>query len=134
MVIVYIPATLKELIEYSKELTISHRTFNKGADLYNSSTDDTIKIPFNPIINKYKDYFDKITLSVPLTEEEQKTYRFSPKKLSYELYGTVEYWSMLLYINNCHSLLDFQPETLKVLDPDELGGLVNEILILEGLK
>ena len=33
----YIPATLKELIEYSKELTISHRTFNKGADLYKNS-------------------------------------------------------------------------------------------------
>lgn len=130
----YIPATLTELIEYSKDLILSHRKFNIGAELYDKSSNTSIQIPFNPIINKYKDYFDKILISVPLTEEEQREYKFAPKKISYELYGTVEYWSMILYINNCHSLLEFEPTILKVLDPDELRELINEILILEGLK
>ena len=127
----YIASTLSEMIEYNKELEITHRGFNEGANLHNVSTDETIRIPFNPIINKYKDYFDKIILTVPLNEDEQNRFRFSPKKLSYELYGTVEYWSMLLYINNCHSILDFEPEKVKVLDPDELQGLINELLIIE---
>lgn len=130
----YIPSTLTELIEYSKDLIISHRKLNIGAELYDTSSNTSIQIPFNPIINKYKDYFDKIVISVPLTEDEQREYRFSPKKISYEMYGTVEYWSMILYINNCHSLLEFEPTVLKVLDPDEIRELVNEILILEGLK
>ena len=128
----YIPSTLSELIEYGKNLDIAHRGFNSGAELHDASSDETIRIPFNPLINKYRDYFDAIMLTVPLNEEEQNDLRFSPKKLSYELYGTTEYWSMLLYINNCHSILDFEPEKVKVFDPDELQHLINELLIIEG--
>ena len=95
----YIPTTLSELIEYGKNIELSHRNVNNRIFLHNVKSDEILKLPFNPSINKYRDFFGKHTVRLELTEEEQDRYWYHPKKLSYDYYGSVEYWSIILYIN-----------------------------------
>ena len=45
-------------------------------------------------------------------DKEQNRFRFQPKRVSLEMYGTVDYWSLILYINECPSVIDFEPEKL----------------------
>lgn len=129
-----IPSTIREDIEQNTDQDMSHRTFNGCVYLHYVQNGETIKIPLNHIIDKYKEYFDPYIEDFEITEEEERKYLYSPKKLSLDIYKTVEYWSILLYINECHSIIDFKPSgTIKAIRPDTLTKLLNEILILEGL-
>lgn len=127
----YIPTTLTELIAYGKNLEVSHRNFNNKIFLHNVKTEETLKLPFNPIINKYRDFFDEHIISLELTEEEQDKYWYKPKQLSYDYYGTVEYWSILLYVNQMASAINFTPVKLNLVLKEDILDLVNEILIIQ---
>lgn len=127
-----VPTTISELISYGKGLEISHRTLNNDVKIHDVKTDVTMTLPFNAIVNKYKDFFDKYTYGLEMTEEEIRRYRFSPKLLSQDQYGTPEYWSLILYINECASVLDFEPtKYVNLVDKDKLKELINELLIID---
>lgn len=126
-----IPATIEEAIEEGLEEQLSHRRFHEEMYLTYKKGGETIKAPLDPLVNKYWDIIMKYVDSVELTEDLKLQYRFNPKAVSYDLYGTTEYWSMLLYINECHSTLDFDLNVLKYIEPDEIDDLINEILIIE---
>lgn len=128
-----IPATIKEDIRRGITSQKTHRVLNNSLCIQYTNSSESIRMPLNSIIAKYKDYFDKYIDEVELTEEEQLIYRYSPKKFSQDMYGTIEYWSIILYINECHSIMDFQPVKVKYVVPQSITDLINEILILEDL-
>lgn len=128
-----IPATIKDDIKRGVTSQKTHRTLNNSLCIHYTNSSESIRMPLNSIIAKYKDYFDKYIDEVELTEEEQLIYRYSPKKFSQDMYGTIEYWSIILYINECHSIMDFQPVKVKYVVPQSITDLINEILILEDL-
>ena len=129
-----IPATLTEQIESAKELEISYRTLHEKAILKDSVSGRNIQIPFSSFTNKYKDFLNTIVVTVSLTDEEKARYRYKPKLVSYDLYGTTEFWNDILIINNFFSISEFQPnETMKVYDPNKLKDYINEIMIIENL-
>ena len=66
-----------------------------------------------------------------LTEEEQERYKYSPKKLSYDLYGTTELWADLLKLNKCASVAEFEPSFVRVYDPNTFKKYLNEIMIFD---
>ena len=77
-----------------------------------------------PFYSELKDIIKKETL----TDEEYLKYRFNPKLLSYDLYGTTELWSLLLDINELTSVTEFDMKELKVFPPtvtDKLDRIIN---------
>ena len=40
-------------------------------------------------------------------EEEMRKYRYNPKRLSFNLYGTTSYWWSIIFANQIHSLTEF---------------------------
>lgn len=128
-----IPATIPDDIKRGVTSQKTHRVLNNSLRINYTNSGESVRMPLNSIIAKYKDYFDKYIDEVELTEEEQLTYRYSPKKFSQDMYGTTEYWSIILYINECHSVMDFEPVKVKYVVPQSITDLINEILILEDL-
>lgn len=128
-----IPATLEEAIEEGLQEQISHRRLHGSMFLTYKKGGQTIKAPLEPLVNKYWDIIMKYVITVDLNVDEDLKLqcRFNPKAASYSFYDTTEYWSMLLYINECHSTLDFDMDILKIIEPEEIDDLINEILILE---
>ena len=127
-----IPATIDDDILRGVQSQKTHRALNNTLLIEYQGSNEGVRLPANSIIGKYKEYFDKYIDSVELTEEEQRKYRYSPKKFSLDMYGTTEYWSIILYINECHSIIDFEPTSIKYIAPEIITDLINEILILEG--
>ena len=66
-----IPLTIQDQIDYGKSLDYSHRNFIGDADLIYLQTNDEIKIPMNPLINKYKEYFDKYIVEEEITDIQE---------------------------------------------------------------
>lgn len=122
-------ATIQELIDSVNDMEISYR--NLHTNVYIKNKDDVIKIPYKSIIREYLPYLQSSVVELKLSPGEVSKYRFKPKKLSYDLYGTTELWSALLELNQLYSIIEFNKEVYKVFEPKEFMTLLNEVLILE---
>ena len=128
-----IPATIDELIDWGKKQEISYRNLHKECILADKQSGDNIKIPLNDVLTDYRYFLQPYTISITLNDDELAWYRFSPKKLSDTLYGTTEYWYVLLALNNCVSKIDFNKKNLVVLDPKTITPFINEVMVLENI-
>lgn len=126
-----IPATLSDQIANANSLEISYRTLHKPFAIYNEQTDEYIELPFSSLTNKYRSYLLACVMPVQLTDKEKEKYKYSPKKLSYDLYGTTELWADLLKLNKCASVIEFEPNYIRVYDPARFKSFLNEVMIFD---
>lgn len=122
--------------------TTPHETYNlidfitEGVDSeisvattsYLLNINDTI-ITTSSIFDSYIDFIMPNTVLISLTDEEYEKYKFDPKLLSLELYGTMELWFLLLKINRCSSLFEFKSKLVRIIHPNELD-VINKIINL----
>lgn len=125
-----IPSTIDELISMANS-EISFRNFHSDLIIMNEATGDSIRVPIESLLGKYRYFLDEIVITVKLYDDEFEKYRYAPKTLSDRLYGTTELWSGILAINHCISVIDFNKNPFKIYDPQKIKNLLNEILILE---
>lgn len=124
-------ATIDDLILWGKTQEISQRNLTRSAYITDTESSETIRIPMNAIMSEYRYFLQPYIIEIEMSDEEMYLYQYKPKSLSSKLYGTTEYWSVLLMINNCVSKIDFNKSKIKVLDPKRIRSFVNEVLILE---
>ena len=61
-----------------------------------------------------------------LNEANYIKYRFKPKKFAYDFYGSVEYWYILMILNNASRLSQFNFREIKYIP-------MNKISIIESI-
>jgi hypothetical protein len=122
-------ANMDSLITAGKSLDISHANMHSKAS-YKTKDGVTVVMNYSSVIDKYYDYLQKIIVDYEMTDEEYMNYRFQPKRMCMELYGTTEIWSSLLRINNMGSASQFTKQTIKAFTEDIIE-VINEIMILE---
>ena len=79
-----------------------------------------IQDPTN-LYRQYNGYLKQFT--VPYTLGQGHIY--NPRKLSLDLYGTVDLYLLLLELNNMASVMDFNKRKIVVFSPNKLGILMN---------
>lgn len=120
-------------IDAIKKKEISYRNLMQHGILTNTSNNEIIQIPFSSYTRMYSDLLSTIIIESKLDDRAQSEIRFKPKTLSYLLYGTTEFWNDLLILNECKSIFDFTPKTIRYYDPSRFKSYLNQILILEGV-
>lgn len=126
-------SSISEYIDDYRELEISYdrmhlkEVIELTAD--SSGVKDGIILGEN-FIDKYKHDLKPLIETKTFTKDEIFLYKCNPWKLSFDLYGSVEYWQLLLDLNNMYSATEFTQTTIKVYD-DTLPDVVNEILMSE---
>ena len=85
------------------------------------------------LLQRYMPEISSVKERHTLTESEYKKYRFNPKRLSYDLYGTTELWSLLLDINDVASAVEFDLRTVYLL-PTYIVNRIERILNLESVN
>lgn len=122
-------STIEELVNSVNNMEVSYRNLHTYAHIRNK--DDVIKIPYKSVIKEYLPFLQSSVVTLEMGDVEASKYRFKPKRLSYDLYGTTELWSALLELNDMASIIDFDTNIIKVFNPKEFKTLLNEIMILE---
>lgn len=120
--------TISDLISFGKSLNISHGKLHYQSLI--TDTSSTLIVNHISILDKYNDLLKKIIVDYTFTDEEYFKYRFQPKRLSYDKYGTTELWAAILKINNMVSVTQFTNIRVKLFTQD-IFDVLNEILILE---
>lgn len=131
-------ATISELIDSIEEEELSYRNIHTDILLRCKNKDEdepsTIKVPYQSVLRTYLPYFKDTLVESAFKPVEQSIYRFSPKRLSMDLYGTTELWSILLEVNAMVSVSEFSlTKPIKVFDPRPFFEVLNEILVLENI-
>lgn len=127
-------STIWGAIEYGVSQEVRTGDYRTKALIQDSQSGEIIQIPYLSLINKYRDFLSEIvTDRFPLSDADYRKYKYSPTRLSFDLYGTTSYAYALMELNNCPSIIDFNKKWLRVYDPKKLPDYINEIYIKEGL-
>lgn len=129
----FIPETMQDQIDNGEKKEISYRNLHSKAIIHDSERDIKIRIPYDSLINKYRHFLDAIVITVKFDETYRKYYRYKPKLFSYDTYGTTELWFVILELNGCASMIDFDLDSVKFYDPKKFKSFINEIMNLEGI-
>ena len=82
------------------------------------------------IADKYAIELEENKKTVEFTTKEYYKYRFNPKVLSYDLYGTTEIWFFILMANEIYTISEFDFKKLKLFDASIISKL-NRMLELD---
>jgi len=82
------------------------------------------------VLDDYSGDLDELIISKTFTPEEQRKYYYNPQVLSYDLYGTTQFWSLLLDLNDMTSAIEFNRSTINIYD-GRLPALVHAVFALE---
>ena len=70
----------------------------------------------NRIADKYANELEENKHIVELTTKEYYKYRYNPKLLSYDIYGTTELWFFILMANELYSISEFDLRKVVLFD------------------
>lgn len=122
-------STIKELINNGKHSILNTDELSLKTVVTNSLNEKFV-VNISCVFEKYYELLTDHAVTVTLTNEEYLRYRFKPRMLSKDLYGTYDLHYLLLKLNNITSVIYFDFTELKVFKP-EIISLLNEIQILE---
>lgn len=122
-------STIQSIINEGKETKLTTHDLSYKKVISNSIGGKFI-VNMSNIFDRYYDILKDHVVIAELSEADYLKYRFKPKVLSQDLYGTKELHFLLLRLNNITSVTQFDFREVKVFTKSVIK-LLNEIVILE---
>lgn len=79
------------------------------------------------VLNDYISELINISLTVTLSDLELAKYKYKPKLLAYDLYGSTELYFIILALNGICDVKDFNMRNIKLLKKDDLQNVISTI-------
>lgn len=109
--------TIKDYItQYNNEDVTFSEFFLK--QVFVTDTGKKLLVNFENLIIKYMPELKELKVKVSLSNEEYSRYKFNPKLLSFDLYGTTELWFLILEANELHTISQFDSKTIYLFRAD----------------
>lgn len=124
--------SVQEVVNLGVTIPISHHKMFMS-DSFVDKHLNSIHINTHSLINRYMEVIKDNSTVVTLTDEQLSMYKYQPKKLCMDYYNTLEFWSLLLKLNDMTSIFDFNKKNL-LLPTNNIFDVINEIMILEGIE
>ena len=117
-------STLESFINYKN---LDSNVYYKDLKKKKKSIDGkSVLLSYN-ILNDYrKEIFDFI-IPITLTNEEFQKYQYQPKKLAYDLYGSTEYYYMILFINSMTNIKEFNRRRINLMRAKDMSNVLSAI-------
>lgn len=127
-------SSITDYIDDHRDLSISFDTLHLK-ELAESPADSsgvtrTILLG-DSFVQKYKNDLEDLIQEKTFNANEYAKYMCNPWALSYDLYGTIEFWFLILDLNNMYSATEFTQRSIQIYD-GSLPDVVDNILAAEG--
>ena len=110
-------STIKQYIaNYNSEEIISSAYYLKK--VFESSNNRKMLLNFDNLVIKYMPELKDSKVKITLNNEEYEKYKYNPKLLSYDIYGTTELWFLILEANELYSATQFNNKTIYLFQAD----------------
>lgn len=119
--------TVEDFIELGKSL--DDMQYSKFAILSKAVSDVENPLIFaeHNVIYDYEEEFKSLALSVEMTDAEFTKYKYKPKLLAYDLYGSTELYFTILFLNGIYDIKDFNRKNIKLIKKDNMFELLESI-------
>lgn len=124
------PTTVNDLIYDNNRSSYTLRNFYDTIIISNETKDDFFKVPYEDFFIKHLSDFKNLTEDYILPE----TYFYKPKSVSYELYGTTEFWLSILRLNGMKNITEFHIPIIRVYAPQVITEYINIFFKREGKR
>lgn len=122
--------TLNDFIrEYSVE-DLRVDAFHLKEVFFQNGMKHKIVVNGDNIADKYSAELEENKKIVEFTTKEYYKYRYNPKLLSYDVYGTTELWFFILMANEIYTITEFDLRKVKMFDAAIISKL-NRMLELD---
>ena len=99
--------------------------------IFEKSIDGTQLLNTANVLNDYRDELLEVSLDVNLSNEEYLKYRYKPKSLALYLYGSTEYYYIILFLNQMASPKEFNRRRIKLIKRNDLSIVLSSIASAE---
>lgn len=96
-----------------------------------SELNGNIRYPIKNVLDDYKYELKALSLKCTLSDKEYQKYRYNPKRLSYDIYGSTEYYYIILFLNDICNIKDFDTKIVYMLKRDDLMNFLSTIFNAE---
>lgn len=94
---------------------------------YKNKLSNGTQIAVLNVIDDYIDELKAVSTIVELSDTEYSRYRFKPKLLCYDVYGSTELYYVILRLNGIVDVKDFDFKKFRMLKIDRMELLISEI-------
>ena len=122
-------ATIEEFIDMGDTDDITYANFSILVKCIGENS--IVQYAQDNIIYDYLPELNERTVTLTMTDNEFIKYRYKPKLLAYDLYGSTEVYFVIMALNGMCNIKDFNKKKLKLLYKSDLLELLNEIYSAE---
>ena len=117
-------STLESFINYKN---LDNNVYYKDLAIFEKSIDGkSVLLSYN-ILNDYRKEIFDFVIPITLTNEEFQKYQYQPKKLAYDLYGSTEYYYMILFINSMTNIKEFNRRRINLMRAKDMSSVLSAI-------
>lgn len=121
--------TVEDFIELGRNIDdMQYSKFAIFAKLVGEqNTENYLLYPESNVLYDYEEELKKLCQSIVMTDDEFIKYRYKPKLLSYDLYGSTELYFVILFINGMCSIKEFDRKNIKLLSKQYMLELLQSV-------
>ena len=117
--------SVEEFVELGMADDITYENYSILAEITGHNVN--IRFPEHNVIYDYLKELKKNTVLLEFDDENYIKYRYNPKKLAFDVYGSTELYFVILAINGMCSFKDFNKKKIKVLYKHDMNALLTSI-------
>lgn len=125
------PAKVHTITQFINMKDNDSFTYATMALYMQSVVDKTVIYSSDNILYTYLEELKEASIEYTFTEDEYIKYKYRPKLLAYDIYGSTELYFVILAINDTCNIKDFNKRTIRILYKSDLSILLNQIFSAE---
>ena len=114
--------TMEQFISLGKATSVSYDKYSYK-DLLSNGTEIAVLNVVNDYIREFKDAALTVTLSI----DEYRKYRYKPKLLCHDIYGSGEFYWVIMLLNGIIDVKEFNMDSLLMVSKDNMNSLMSSI-------
>lgn len=102
-------------------------TYSNFSIYHRCGNEKNVLIAINNVIYDYFDELKSLCKDVELTDAELLKYKYKPKLLSYDVYGSTQLYFIIMMINGMYDIKDFKRKRIKLIYKDDLSAFLKQV-------
>lgn len=125
------PAKVHTITDFINMKDNDSFTYATMALYMQSIVDKTVIYSSDNVLYTYLEDLKNVSIEYTFSEDEYQKYKYRPKLLAYDIYGSTELYFVILALNDTCNIKDFNKRTVRLLYKTDLNNLLNQIFSAE---
>lgn len=121
-------ATIEDFVACKENDEMTYANFSIIAKCLESTN---VQYAYNNVIYDYLDELKALAVDVVLSDKDYSKYKYKPKLLAYDIYGTTELFFVIMAVNGICNVRDFNKKKIKMLFKKDLEDFLNDVYSAE---